>query len=483
MGKVLSQSALGAAAAVAGLLAALAPAEQALADPAQAPSAQEIEQLRTELNAIRAESAAARAQEAERQRQIDALQRRLDAAAGIPPPPPPTAQVVEEVPPAQQPETKPKTEGGPEFEIYGFAQTDYIQDFKRVDPAWADSLRPSKIPTTPGAFGSDGQSIISVKQSRFGVQGSDMVGGKPLSFKFEFDIYGVGADAGQTTFRLRHAYGSWGPLLAGQTNTLFMDGDIFPNTIDYWGPVGMVFVRLPQIRVTLFKNASTSFAMAIEKPGDDIDPGQIRDLDPEGAANLQAHDPYPDLTAQFRYSGGWGHVQLAGIVRDLGFETKGVLGNNPKGQTVGGGVDATTALNTWGRDKIKLGVVYGAGIASYMNDGGTDLAPEGQPGLLKAKAVRLLGLSAYYDHFWSKMFSTSLGWSENYVYNTSFQEDSAFHVGQYASVNLLFTPTSRLLFGAEFLYGKREDKDGLTGDDYRVQFSAHYSFSSKDFFQ
>src|SRR4029079_19520753 len=34
------------------------------------------------------------------------------------------------------------------FEIYGFAQADYIQDFKRVDPAWQDTLRPAKIATT-----------------------------------------------------------------------------------------------------------------------------------------------------------------------------------------------------------------------------------------------------------------------------------------------------------------------------------------------
>ena len=53
---------------------------------------------------------------------------------------------------------------------------------------------------------------------------------------------GTGVDAGQTTFRVRHMYAKWGPFLAGQTNTLLMDGDIFPNVIDYWGPPGMVFV-------------------------------------------------------------------------------------------------------------------------------------------------------------------------------------------------------------------------------------------------
>jgi len=34
---------------------------------------------------------------------------------------------------------------------------------------------------------------------------------------FEFELFGTGVDEGQTTFRLRHAYGEFGHFLAGQT--------------------------------------------------------------------------------------------------------------------------------------------------------------------------------------------------------------------------------------------------------------------------
>src|SRR5690349_7127975 len=54
----------------------------------------------------------------------------------------------------------------PHAEVYGFVQADYIQDFNRVDPAWTDTLRPSKIPTIDGLFGEDGQAYLSAKQSR-----------------------------------------------------------------------------------------------------------------------------------------------------------------------------------------------------------------------------------------------------------------------------------------------------------------------------
>ena len=44
------------------------------------------------------------------------------------------------------------------FEIYGFAQADYIQDFGgRLAPEWDDALRPSKI-GIDGQYGGDGQS-------------------------------------------------------------------------------------------------------------------------------------------------------------------------------------------------------------------------------------------------------------------------------------------------------------------------------------
>ena len=53
-----------------------------------------------------------------------------------------------------------------------------------------------------------------------------------------------------------------------------MDGDIFPNTIDYWGPTGMVFYRNVQFRWTPIAG-DRELAIAIEDPGNDIDTGQI----------------------------------------------------------------------------------------------------------------------------------------------------------------------------------------------------------------
>jgi hypothetical protein len=136
----------------------------------------------------------------------------------------------------------------------------------------------------------------------------------------------------------------------------------------------------------------------------------------------------------------------------------------------------------------RLGVVYGRGIATYMNDGGMDLAPSVEtvfvpPDIIlvpRATAVKLLGVSAYVDLQWAKQWSSAVGYSFTKVDNTNFQDDAAFHKGEYASANLVYAPFDNVVAGLEFLWGKRTDNDGDKGTDTRMQGSFKWSFSSKN---
>jgi hypothetical protein len=435
--------------------------------------------------AAAASSSAAQGQpltEAERQQAIQELQdlrsrmTALEQRLGVTPPPP-----------TQYTPEAAKRARDHNLELYGFVQLDAIQDFKRVNPDWDATLRPSRIPTDKGAFGGNGQSVFSVRQSRLGAKATGILAGKPYEAKFEFDLFGTGVDAGQTTFRVRHMYAKWGPFLAGQTNTLFMDGDIFPNVLDYWGPAGMVFVRTPQIRWTFIDSGGWQAAVALEHPSDDIDTGNLRLIDEDIAASIQANEELPDLTAAIRYGGDWGHVRVAGILRKIGFDTRGTEGNEPEGHELGWGINATTAIKL-GLATPRLGIVYGRGIATYMNDGGMDLAPSVDvilqpPSLIlipEAEAVKLLGVSAYVDLQWTKQLSSAIGYSFTKVHNTNFQDATAFHRGDYASANLLYAPADNILAGVEILWGKRTDNDGNEGTDTRMQASFKWSFTSNN---
>jgi hypothetical protein len=379
------------------------------------------------------------------------------------------------VPPGARAESK------GEFTIYGFAQGDLTYDGNRVDPKWEDALRPTKIATTPGTFGSNGQTSFSAKQSRFGVSGSMPVSESlgAAKFKFEFDLFGTGDVAGLTTIRLRHAYGELGQVLAGQTNSNFMDIDVFPNTIEYWGPPGMVFIRNPQFRWTPLRTEHNEIAIAVEKPSNDIDTGVIRQLDPALGTNIQNDEKWPDLSMHWYTKDDWGHFQLAGILRSVGYDTLGTPDNRPKGSRTGWGLNASGHLNILDRDKLLGEISYGEGISNYMNDGQTDLAPQrNAQNVIQPKAVPVLGGMLYYDHYWNDAWSSSLGYSITHNDNANFQQANAFREGEYASLNLLYSPSKNAMFGVEGLWGERKDHNGNAGQDLRIQFSIRYNFGA-----
>ena len=88
-------------------------------------------------------------------------------------------------------------------EVYGFAMTDVRYDTEAIDPQWFDAMRPSKLPSFENEFGTDGNTAFSVRQTRFGVKSFIPTDLGELRTVFEFELYGTGVDAGQTTFRLR----------------------------------------------------------------------------------------------------------------------------------------------------------------------------------------------------------------------------------------------------------------------------------------
>lgn len=365
----------------------------------------------------------------------------------------------------------------PSFEVYGFAQADLIQDFNRVRPDWNATLRPSRIPTADGQYGSDGETIFSVRQSRLGVKASVPVAGDLLKTRFEFDFFGSSTSdrpdaGGQSGVRLRHAYGEWGPVLAGLTHSLFMDADLWPNIIDYWGPAGMSFYRNVQVRYTRVMGEHT-IAVALERP--------ITDLDPTGVAGAAGVSKLPDVTAQYRLQREWGWLQVAGILRWLGYDTPGATGGNPKDSALGYGADVSSVIKVAQKAQVRLSAIGGKGISFYFNDcGGPDLAFGGTAADPTAEAVPTYGLFAYVDYAWSEKWTSSAGYSGSYVEPTALQGGGAFKSGHYASINLLSAPSPAILFGPELLWGKRIDNDGASGTDLRLQVSLKYTFSSRD---
>ena len=168
-----------------------------------------------------------------------------------------------------------KSEPKGTFNIYGHVMLDSGYNFGQIDPNWYDVMRPTKLDAYKDEFAPSGTVFFSVRQTRFGVKTSSPTKYGDLKTWFEFELFGTGVDAGQTTFRLRQAYGELGHFGAGQTWSPFMDIDVFPNSLEYWGPNGMVFFRNIQFRWMPLKGKN-ALTIAAERPGASADAKQLR---------------------------------------------------------------------------------------------------------------------------------------------------------------------------------------------------------------
>ena len=167
---------------------------------------------------------------------------------------------------------------GTALDLYGLVMLDSGYDFATNNPDWFDTMRPTKLNAYPGEFAPDGKVWFGVRQTRFGIKTTTPTPLGDLKTHFEWELFGTGVDAGQTTLRLRHAYGELGAFGAGQTWSPFMDIDVFPNSLEYWGPSGMVFYRNVQVRWMPIRSDRTKVTIAAERPGASADQGQYSDF-------------------------------------------------------------------------------------------------------------------------------------------------------------------------------------------------------------
>ena len=366
------------------------------------------------------------------------------------------------------------------IDFYGFVMLDSGYDFKTNDPNWFDVMRPTKLPSSPGQFAPDGKVYWGVRQTRFGVKTATPTPMGDLKTQFEFELFGTGVDAGQTTFRLRQAYGELGQFGAGQTWSPFMDIDVFPNSLEYWGPNGMVFFRNVQFRWMPIRKGGLHLMFAAERPGASADQGIY-------AGRVELENVYPkfdlpDFSWQVRVIREWGYLQTAGIFRKISWVDTGTGPYHLSDTVLGWGVNTSSNVKLGANSVARLQVVYGHGIENYMNDAPIDIGIANNfsnpVAPIKGVPLPVLGVVAFLDHNWSSRFSSSAGYSMVNIWNSDAESLSDFHQGDYALANLLYHPIPKVTMGGEFQFGRRVNfRDGFNANDYRLQFGFKYDWS------
>lgn len=366
------------------------------------------------------------------------------------------------------------------LEIYGQMMTDIGYNFGQLDPQWFDVMRPSKLPSYPHEFGGDGSVYFSVRQTKLGFKVLNPTKLGLLKTMFEFDIFGVGQQAGEFAFHLRYAYMELGKFGIGQYDSPFGNPDVFPNTVEYWGPSGAVAFRNAQIRYMPMQGRN-QMTFALERPGASGDEGVFSDR--QELEGVRFRFPMPDISGEFRINRDWGHAEVAGIVRRIVWDDVLDDGLALDGKTWGWGINLSTNLLTGDFGVFRGQIALGKGFQSYLDDATADIGiasnPEGgTSNPFKGEAIPHLGLVFYYDFKWSDEFTSVIGWSRSQAHLSDQSHPSAYEEGNYYSTNLLYHPFPNVTAGAEIIYINRKNfSDGFSSEATKIQFSFRYKFS------
>ncbi len=272
--------------------------------------------------------------------------------------------------------------------------------------------------------------------------------------------------------RLRIAYGEFVSddlglgLLGGQAYATMLDLRAFPETLDFAGPAGLWQQRQPLLRFT------KSFAEA---------EGMIAEVALETPENVSYIDAekltrWPDLVAAGTWQAGGKyikHLRLAGLARDLRAEGANGSTDSALGWAVTG--SAKLGLPFLGaKDSFKFTLHYGDGYGSQLKGG----PQEGVFNTVNSEleTIGIFGSFGGVQHFWSDRFRSNLVYGYVNSDNPEFVSGDTYDNTNYVAANLIWNPYKSVNLGVEYLWGRRENKDGASGTANRFLFSSKVKF-------
>lgn len=283
----------------------------------------------------------------------------------------------------------------------------------------------------------------------------------------EVDFYGTrGTDLATNGHnpQLRHAYGEYRGILAGQTWTNFADMSAYPESLDYVGVVGVPLVRQVQLRYSDDLTKSLSYSLSMENPN--------ADFINAGGDTVVDGSKFPDVVGSLVQKTDWGHVALKGIVRDITVENET---DRRSESAVGYGAALSAKVNIGAKDNIMGRITYGDGIGRYIYDVATSAQSAGYNSDRLEKQSAFASYASYQHHWTDNLRSnfmagyTSIDNATDLI-GTARNEDIWS-----AHANLLWQPYKKVRVGVEYMHGERSLENGTDGSLDRVMGSVIYS--------
>lgn len=270
------------------------------------------------------------------------------------------------------------------------------------------------------------------------------------------------------TPRLRHAYGSIGNFLAGQTYTTFTNSSALAE-VDAGIAVGNIVVRQPLVRWTQpIPDSAIDVMMAMEFPSSRF----TRSSSTTASIENVDDERFPDMVLRVNATQDWGNISLAGMAREIRYRDA-ASGIDEK--EWGSAVSLAGRFNVGSRDNIRFMLSYGDVLGRYIVT--TTYADASFNEVTRQlKLNPTYSGTLFYQHYWNPV------WRSNFALGYSRTELPAYvnqsltrEVGS-ANINLLWSPLSQFTLGLEYLYAMRELEDGRRGDMNRILFSTRFNF-------
>ncbi|WP_298718102.1 DcaP family trimeric outer membrane transporter [uncultured Oceanisphaera sp.] len=341
--------------------------------------------------------------------------------------------------------------------LYGYAKLDVIHD---VGANLGNTVKRADI-RLDGEKGPEGHSILHGYQSRLGVSSQTVTEQGDVKVVLEGDFFGNGGGS----FRLRHAYGEWNGITAGQTWTNFGGFLGMSPTIDFTPQPGQGNAsRQAQLRYT-----QGGFSVALEDPNNLGGKMTV-------ATSDSATQPLPDLT--LRYQGRLGELSYgtSAVLRQLEYYQ---TANDEEQNAFGWGLNLEAAYLLTQGLVLRGSLTHGDGIGGYLE--GSPAAPAYiDPRTGELESIKASGGTAG--------LSLTVGPGNMTLgYGVARADlDDAVNFGALTGgankqfeawhLNYIWSPITNVSYGLETSYHRRQVQDGREGDAVRLQGMVMYKF-------
>lgn len=349
--------------------------------------------------------------------------------------------------------------GNVDFTIGGYAKLSVIYSDTDSGKISNELGRNIYLPSATPVGASDSHQVLDLtaRESRINFKAKTEQNGHKMGMVLEMDFLGTsnGNEVVSNSYspRVRHFFFTFDNWLFGQTWSTFMDTAALAEAVDFLAsPEGIVFIRQAQVRYT-----RGDFQIALENPENFISGSNDRDV-----------STIPDLTANYKFKGNWGHVRLNGLVRQL------VVKDATVDETATGyGIGLSGKIKVGSTDDIRFSANYGDGMGRYTSLGIVkDAILIGS----KIETVTSIAATVAYRHAWSTKSRSNLILSMVDVDNPTGAAGTENKSASSVQINYLYSPVKQVSYGIMYLAAERETENGDDGKLSRIQVTAKYSF-------